>query len=132
MLEVCQRVIGTEVLAEANGLWEETMAENVGLHAQLLSQAREAEVLGERQRDGQGDSRHAGAGPHRHHQPAGGGAAVHRSPGRLEPGQRGPAVHQRGDGQDRLLHIHAKLGVSDRAAGVGIAFERGLLPRSVD
>jgi signal transduction histidine kinase len=37
-------------LAEANRLLEETMAENAGLHAQLLSQAREAGVLEERQR----------------------------------------------------------------------------------
>ena len=37
-------------LAEANRRLEETMAENTGLHAQLLSQAREAGVLEERQR----------------------------------------------------------------------------------
>jgi signal transduction histidine kinase len=37
-------------LAEANLRLEETMAENTGLHAQLLSQAREAGVLEERQR----------------------------------------------------------------------------------
>jgi signal transduction histidine kinase len=37
-------------LAEANQRLEETMAENTGLHAQLLSQAREAGVLEERQR----------------------------------------------------------------------------------
>jgi signal transduction histidine kinase len=37
-------------LAEANRLLEVTMAENAGLHAQLLSQAREAGVLEERQR----------------------------------------------------------------------------------
>jgi signal transduction histidine kinase len=37
-------------LAEANMRLEETMAENTGLHAQLLSQAREAGVLEERQR----------------------------------------------------------------------------------
>ena len=37
-------------LAEANYRLEEMMAENTGLHAQLLSQAREAGVLEERQR----------------------------------------------------------------------------------
>jgi signal transduction histidine kinase len=37
-------------LADANRRLEETMAENAGLHAQLLSQAREAGVLEERQR----------------------------------------------------------------------------------
>jgi signal transduction histidine kinase len=37
-------------LAEANRRLEESMAENAGLHAQLLSQAREAGVLEERQR----------------------------------------------------------------------------------
>ena len=37
-------------LAEANRRLEETMAENTGLHVQLLSQAREAGVLEERQR----------------------------------------------------------------------------------
>ena len=37
-------------LAEANHRLEETMAENAGLHAQLLTQAREAGVLDERQR----------------------------------------------------------------------------------
>jgi signal transduction histidine kinase len=37
-------------LGEANRRLEETMAENAGLHAQLLSQAREAGVLEERQR----------------------------------------------------------------------------------
>jgi signal transduction histidine kinase len=37
-------------LAESNRRLEETMAENAGLHAQLLSQAREAGVLEERQR----------------------------------------------------------------------------------
>ena len=37
-------------LAEANHRLEDTMAENTGLHAQLLSQAREAGVLEERQR----------------------------------------------------------------------------------
>ena len=31
-----------------------------------------------------------------------------------------------------LLHIYAKLGVSDRAAAVADGFERGLLPRAVD
>ena len=37
-------------LAQANRRLEEMMAENTGLHAQLLTQAREAGVLGERQR----------------------------------------------------------------------------------
>ncbi|HEX3749358.1 MAG TPA: sensor histidine kinase [Streptosporangiaceae bacterium] len=37
-------------LAEANARLEEMMAENTGLHAQLLTQAREAGVLEERQR----------------------------------------------------------------------------------
>ena len=37
-------------LAEANGRLEEMVAENAGLHAQLLTQAREAGVLEERQR----------------------------------------------------------------------------------
>jgi signal transduction histidine kinase len=37
-------------VAEANRRLEETMAENAGLHAQLLSQAREAGILEERQR----------------------------------------------------------------------------------
>ena len=37
-------------LAEANRRLEATMAENAGLHAQLLTQAREAGVLEERQR----------------------------------------------------------------------------------
>jgi signal transduction histidine kinase len=37
-------------LAEANRRLEETMAENAGLHAQLLTQARESGVLEERQR----------------------------------------------------------------------------------
>jgi signal transduction histidine kinase len=37
-------------LAEANHRLEEMMAENTGLHAQLLTQAREAGVLEERQR----------------------------------------------------------------------------------
>ena len=37
-------------LAEANGRLEETMAENAGLHAQLLAQARAAGVLEERRR----------------------------------------------------------------------------------
>src|SRR6202008_1872577 len=36
--------------AETKRLLEETMAENTGLHAQLLTQAREAGVLEERQR----------------------------------------------------------------------------------
>jgi ATP/maltotriose-dependent transcriptional regulator MalT len=31
-----------------------------------------------------------------------------------------------------LLHIYGKLGVNDRAAAVGIGFERGWLPRAVD
>jgi signal transduction histidine kinase len=39
-----------EQLAEANEKLEATLAENAGLHAQLLAQAREAGVLDERQR----------------------------------------------------------------------------------
>ena len=31
-----------------------------------------------------------------------------------------------------VLHIHAKLGVNDRAAAVAVGFERGLLPRPVE
>jgi signal transduction histidine kinase len=45
-----QRQTMIDELAEANRRLEETMAENTGLHAQLLSQAREAGVLEERQR----------------------------------------------------------------------------------
>src|ERR1700753_2749416 len=32
----------------------------------------------------------------------------------------------------QLLQIYAKIGVNDRAAGVAVGFERGLLPRAVD
>ncbi|WP_101385156.1 sensor histidine kinase [Kitasatospora acidiphila] len=45
-----QRALHIDELAEANRRLRETMAENAGLHAQLVTQAREAGVLDERQR----------------------------------------------------------------------------------
>ncbi|MFI9269596.1 histidine kinase [Kitasatospora sp. NPDC052896] len=45
-----QRSQHIDELAEANRRLRETMAENAGLHAQLVTQAREAGVLDERQR----------------------------------------------------------------------------------
>jgi signal transduction histidine kinase len=45
-----QRAKDIDDLAEANRRLRETMEENAGLHAQLLTQAREAGVLDERQR----------------------------------------------------------------------------------
>ncbi|MFB4278312.1 sensor histidine kinase [Nonomuraea sp. MTCD27] len=45
-----QRVQALAELSRTNRLLEATLAENAGLHAQLLSQAREAGVLDERQR----------------------------------------------------------------------------------
>ncbi|WP_228718371.1 sensor histidine kinase [Kitasatospora acidiphila] len=45
-----QRARYIDELAEANRRLRETMAENAGLHAQLVTQAREAGVLDERQR----------------------------------------------------------------------------------
>ncbi|MFE9422304.1 sensor histidine kinase [Kitasatospora sp. NPDC006697] len=45
-----QRAVHIDELAEANRRLRETMAENAGLHAQLVAQAREAGVLDERQR----------------------------------------------------------------------------------
>ncbi|MCC9310961.1 sensor histidine kinase [Kitasatospora sp. RB6PN24] len=45
-----QRAAHIDELAEANRRLRETMAENAGLHAQLVVQAREAGVLDERQR----------------------------------------------------------------------------------
>ena len=45
-----QRGLMIDQLADANHRLEATMAENVGLHAQLLVQAREAGVVEERQR----------------------------------------------------------------------------------
>ncbi len=73
-------------LAGANRRLEEMMAENTGLHAQLLTQAREAGVLEERQRDGPGDPRHARPGAGRDHHPAGGRAAGARA--RRRPARR--------------------------------------------
>ena len=79
-------------LAEANHRLEEMMAENTGLHAQLLTQAREAGVLEERQRMGARDPRHPGPGPDRHHHSARGGPAGRPGPGLGTPDQhRGPA-----------------------------------------
>jgi signal transduction histidine kinase len=45
-----ERVATIAELAETNRKLQETMAENAGLHAQLLAQAREAGILDERQR----------------------------------------------------------------------------------
>jgi signal transduction histidine kinase len=45
-----QRVRALDELSRSNRLLEATLAENAGLHAQLLAQAREAGVLDERQR----------------------------------------------------------------------------------
>ncbi|MFI6502986.1 sensor histidine kinase [Nonomuraea typhae] len=45
-----QRLRALAELSRANALLEATLAENAGLHAQLLAQAREAGVLDERQR----------------------------------------------------------------------------------
>ncbi len=45
-----RRRLTIDELAEANAKLEEAMAENAGLHAQLLTQVREAGVLDERQR----------------------------------------------------------------------------------
>ncbi|WP_235854652.1 sensor histidine kinase [Nonomuraea aridisoli] len=45
-----QRVQALAELSRANRMLEATLAENAGLHAQLLAQAREAGVLDERQR----------------------------------------------------------------------------------
>jgi hypothetical protein len=64
-------------LRDANRRLEATLAENAGLHEQLLAQAHEAGILD-----------------------------VPRA---------------------ELLHIYAELGVSDRAAAVAEAFNRGLL-----
>ena len=54
---------------------EAALEENAGLHAQLLTQAREAGVLDERQRMAARDPRHDRPGPDRDRHPARGGRA---------------------------------------------------------
>jgi signal transduction histidine kinase len=50
LLESDRRKLAVDELSEANRKLEATLAENAGLHEQLLAQAREAGVLDERQR----------------------------------------------------------------------------------
>jgi hypothetical protein len=66
------------------------------------------------------------------HQQPGTGRARARRPGRSNRDFAARLFISEATVKTRLLHIYAKLGVNDRAAAVGIGFERGLLPRSVD
>jgi DNA-binding CsgD family transcriptional regulator len=119
-------------LAQANQRLEEMMAENTGLQAKLLTQAREAGAGDERQRMAREihDTLAQGREPAR--EPLSQreldilglisrGCSNREAAARLFISEATVKTH--------VLHIYAKLGVNDRAAAVAAGFERGLLPR---
>jgi hypothetical protein len=59
------------------------------------------------------------------------GSAPRGGAGPLQRGNRTPAVHRTGDGQDtHVTHILTKLGLRDRLQAVVFAYETGLIRRA--
>ena len=85
-----QRKQALAELSEANRRLEATLAENAGLHAQLLTQATGGRRPGRAAADGPGDPRHPGPGPDRDHHPAAGRRAGRPTAGRAARGTSPP------------------------------------------